>query len=160
MAGAFIRIDIDDREWVRARQGIERLLQDPRALLEDIGEHLQLSADERFERKVGPDGKPWAQVSQGYAERKEAGKATARSGAVRDPSQILQLSRDLRRLTRYQIEGHELLQGSDRVYAATHQFGDPRRGIVARPIYGLSSADDEAIEEMCKEHLQVALRGG
>ncbi|WP_293393386.1 phage virion morphogenesis protein [Nevskia sp.] len=158
MAGAIVDIDLRglltfDQAFAR----IERLLQHPEPLLEDIGEYLLLSVDERFDRREAPDGTPWAPVSEEYAERKAAGKATKRSGAVTDPGNILELTRDLRRLTRYQVDGELLLIGSDREYAATHQFGDPKRGIVARPVYGMSDEDNEEAARLVIEHLTDAV---
>lgn len=119
---------------------------------------LLLSVDDRFDRREAPDGTPWEPVSDEYAKRKAAGKATKRSGVVTDPRNVLELSRDLRRLTRYQVDGEMLLIGSDREYAATHQFGDPKRGISARPIYGLSDEDREEIGQLVVEHLDDAVR--
>ena len=157
MAGAYVRLDINDQQWQRAKRAIEQLLRDPEPMLIDIGEHLQLSTDERFDQRVTPEGVPWAPVSSGYAQAKRTGEATQRSGAVRDPNQILQLTRDMRRLTRYQVSATDLQFGSDREYAATHQFGDPRRNIPARKWLGLSAEDREAVEEIAAEHLQLAV---
>ncbi|MCX7061380.1 MAG: phage virion morphogenesis protein [Gammaproteobacteria bacterium] len=159
MAGAILNLDLRGLQtFDQAVTRIEQLLRYPEPLLTDIGEALLLSVDERFERREDPDGIPWEPVSDKYAGRKSAGKATKRSGAVTDPGNILELTRDLRRLTRYQVDGETLLIGSDRVYAATHQFGDPKRGIPARPVYGLSDDDREEIGQLVIEHLDDAVR--
>lgn len=159
MAGAILNLDLRGLQtFDQAVTRIEQLLRYPEPLLTDIGEALLLSVDERFERREDPDGMPWEPVSDKYAGRKSAGKATKRSGAVTDPGNILELTRDLRRLTRYQVDGETLLIGSDRVYAATHQFGDSKRGIPARPVYGLSDDDREEIGQLVIEHLDDAVR--
>lgn len=160
MAGAIVDIDLRGLLTVdQAFERIERLLQHPEPLLTDVGEHLLLSVDDRFDRREAPDGTPWEQpVSPEYAKRKASGKATKRSGAVTDPGSLLELTRDLRRLTRYQVDGEALLIGSDREYAATHHFGDPERGIPARPIYGLSDEDRQEIGRLVVEHLDDAVR--
>lgn len=159
MAGAIVDLDLRGLLTVdQAFARIEHLLRYPEPLLTDIGEALLLSVDERFERREAPDGTPWEPVSDAYAKRKAAGRATKRSGAVTDPGNVLELTRDLRRLTRYQVDGESLLIGSDREYAATHQFGDEKRGIPARPIYGLSDEDREEIGHLVIEHLDDAVR--
>lgn len=157
MAGAHVKFTLNEREWEKAQRNLDRLLADPYDLLVDIGEHLLLSTDEQFERQIDPEGRPWERVSDRYASRKEQRKVTRRAGAVSDSRQVLQLTRDMRRLVRYQVDGHELLQGSDRIYAATHQFGDPSRNIPERRWLGLSTDDDEAIEELLVDHLERAV---
>lgn len=156
---AFIRIDIDDREWLKAQRGVERLLSNPSTMLTDMGEHLQLSTDQRFDRKMTPDGQPWPSVSPEYAKRKAAGQATRRSGALRDPAAILQLTRDMRRLTRYQVEGTELQFGSDRPYARAQNEGNPRQNLPARRWLGLSAEDEVELEAIARDHLQAAIDG-
>lgn len=159
MAGAIVDLDLRGLlTFDQAVTRIEQLLRHPEPLLTDIGEALLLSVDDRFDRREAPDGMPWEPVSDAYAKRKAAGRASKRSGAVTDPGNILELTRDLRRLTRYQVDGETLLIGSDREYAATHQFGDPKRGIPARPIYGLSDEDREEIGHLVIDHLDDAVR--
>jgi len=154
MAGALIELDlrqIADISAVLARY--ERLLAAPGPLLDDIGQHLVNTTDERFDQREGPDGTPWQPVSGRYARRKEAGRATKRSGAVTDPGKVLELTRDLRRLIRHQVVGDELQVGSDRPYAATHQCG--RGGIPARPFLGVSPEDEREIGRIALHYLQL-----
>ena len=55
------------------------------------------------------------------------------------------------------ISGASVEVGSNLVYAATHQFGDPDRRIPARPYLGLS-ADDERDIEALKNRVVADLR--
>jgi phage gpG-like protein len=55
---------------------------------------------------------------------------------------------------RYQVSSDGLSFGTDRVYGATHQFGDPERNIPERPFLGVSSDDEREILEILSEYLQ------
>jgi phage gpG-like protein len=46
--------------------------------------------------------------------------------------------------------------GSDREYAAAQNFGTLKQNLPARQWLGLSSDDDEATEDIAKQHLQMA----
>lgn len=154
MAGAMIRLDIG--QVAQAQQAIERyerLVAEPGVLLDTIGQHLVNTTEERFDRREAPDGTPWEPVSDEYAKRKLANRATKRSGAVTDPAQILELTRDLRRGIRHQVAGTEVNVGSDREYAASHQFG--RGGIPARPFLGISEEDEREIAIIFRKYLQL-----
>ena len=158
MAGAKYRIELDDEVLRRTLRELPERATNLAPALKDIGEHLQESTDRRFDRRESPDGTPWDPVSERYARRKQRGKAapSGRSGDRR-PENVLELTRDMRTTLRYQILGDELLFGSDRVYAATHQFGDGSRNIPARPFLGLSDENNESIRDILNDHLQSAL---
>ena len=59
---------------------------------------------------------------------------------------------------RYHATTDRLEFGTDRKYGATHQFGDPRRNIPARPFLGLSDDDHREVLDILQEHLRDALR--
>ncbi|MGY0523026.1 phage virion morphogenesis protein, partial [Pseudomonas aeruginosa] len=82
-------------------------LGDPSVLLQDIGELLLNIHRHRFRAQVSPDGTPWQPLSPAYLRRKRKNR-----------DKILTLDGHLRNLLRYQVEGNELLFGSDRPYAA------------------------------------------
>jgi phage gpG-like protein len=44
--------------------------------------------------------------------------------------------------------------GTDKVYGATHQFGDATRNITARPFLGVSDEDETAILDIVNEWLK------
>jgi phage virion morphogenesis protein len=81
--------------------------------LHEVAEEVLLPSTEgRFKRMVEPTATPWAPLSPEYARRKK-----------RNADKILTLYGDLRGSFRYQIEGNELEFGTDKEYAAIHQFG-------------------------------------
>lgn len=183
MAGARIRIELDDTE---ARLGLERLvarMRDPRPVLDEIGSYLVTSTIRRFEREVGPDGIRWPKSRR--AER-EGGQTLTDTGRLR--------ASITHRLTPDAVE-----VGTNVVYAAIHQFGGAirreartqvlafrargrgfasrrstrarRAGAVrvafaqigahdidmpARPFLGLDDRDREAILRIVERHLEAA----
>ncbi|WP_198321702.1 MULTISPECIES: phage virion morphogenesis protein [Methylococcus] len=60
MAGAFIKIEVDDREVRERLEDLRRLMGDLEPVLHDIGTHLERSHRQRFERSEAPDGSKWA----------------------------------------------------------------------------------------------------
>lgn len=148
MAGASTRID--DREVLDALKRLERAGGDLTAAFTVIGEKLLRTHKERFSQQRDPEGKPWAPLSPGYRARKK-----------RNQDKILVLYGYLSGLLRYQVGagGTRLELGTDRVYGATHQFGDPRRNIPARPFIGLSDDDRRMILEVVQDHHRRALGG-
>lgn len=152
MAEVIIDLDLRGLRAVHDVYGrLERLVQNPAPLLSDLGEYLTLSTDERFDRHEAPDGTPWAAVSDEYADRKLKGRATKRSGAVTDPTKVLELTRDLRRLLRYSVEADQLILGSDRPYAGRHQKN--------RPFLGISKEDEAEIGRLVIDHISDAFTG-
>lgn len=141
MAGAsdLIRIDYDD---AAVRQSLKKLLDklgNLKPVFQDIGESLLISHRERFERAISPDGIPWAELSPDYQKRKR-----------RNRDKILVLDGWLRQL-HYIANDAELDLGTDRIYGATHQFGDPARNIPARPFLGLDEAERATVLDLLEE---------
>lgn len=87
-------------------------LGDPELLLRDMGEYLMIAHDKRFASQSAPDGTPWQALSPAYARRKK-----------KNQNKILVLDGYLKNTLRYQVTGNELAFGTNRVYAAIHQFG-------------------------------------
>jgi phage virion morphogenesis protein len=148
MAGASIRID--DREVLEALKRLEQAGGDLTAAFSTIGEKLLRSHRERFNQQRDPEGKPWAPLSPKYRARKK-----------RNQDKTLVLYGYLSSLLRYQVGagGTRLELGTDRVYGATHQFGDPKRNIPARPYLGLTDDDRRMILEVFNDHHRRALEG-
>lgn len=145
MAGVTIGLSVNAGPAVEALNDLLRRGGDLEPALADIGETLLNSTRARFERQQAPDGSPWEPLDPKYQARKE-----------RNAGKILILEGDLFSLLRYQVEGDELRVGTDRIYGATHQFGDDSRGIPARPFLGLCDEDDEAIAEILQDYLAEA----
>lgn len=131
MAGAssLIKIDYNDADVQAALKKLLAKLGSLEPVFRDIGESLLISHRERFDRAVSPDGVPWPDLSPAYQQRKR-----------RNRDKILVLDGWLRQLN-YAASGTELRIGTDRIYGATHQFGDPSRNIPARPFLGLDDAE-------------------
>lgn len=112
MAGASITLDIDDREVLDALNALARRGSDLRPALQEIGEQLVQSTKDRFAEQKAPDGTRWEELSPKYQARKK-----------KNQDLILVLNGYLVDSIRYQANAEELRVGSDRKYAAAHQFG-------------------------------------
>lgn len=145
MAGTHIHIDTNAEEIL---DKFARLATAPeeRTLYADIGEYLDLATRHRFEIEVAPDGTPWEALDPEYQARKP-----------RRQDQILVLDAFLRDQMSYSAAAGSVDFGSNRIYAATHHYGDPARGIPERPLLGVSEDDERHILELATEHLQAAI---
>lgn len=140
-----IKIEIFGTEEASGRLlAIKRLAGNLEEVFGDVGEHLLTSTRERFDLQVDPEGHRWLPLSEAWLDRKRR--------EDKNPEKILVYEGDMRRYLRYQIEDDELAFGSDRVYAAAHQFA-----IGPRPWLGISHADEDAIEALLHKHFKKAL---
>lgn len=110
MAGARIELDHKEASVALARAGV--VLADLKPLWRDFGEYLQIAHRQRFRDQVSPEGNQWQALSPRYLARKRKNK-----------DKILRLDGYLANTLRYEVGAQELLFGSDRKYAAIHQFG-------------------------------------
>lgn len=141
MAGSFVEITVADAEIRQALEQLQAKLGDLTPVFRDLGEALKISHRERFSRGVGPDGQPWPELSPGYRATKKKNK-----------DKKLVLDGWLREL-HYQAAPDALRIGTDRLYGATHQFGDPARHIPARPFLGLDEAEQAHVLDVLAEWL-------
>lgn len=146
MAGTSVRIEAENLD--RVLDAFTRLAGAPaeRTLYADIGEYLDLATRERFELEVAPDGTPWEALDPEYQARKK-----------KRADQILVLDTYLRDQMSYDAQPGSVDFGSSRIYAATHHYGDPDRGIPERPILGISDDDETHILKLAREHLEDAI---
>lgn len=108
MTGARLDVSMDD---AAIRAGFGRLSTALRgSALKAIAVGLVEETQSRFERGAGPDGAAWAGLNPAYA-------------AIKRGPGILRESRMLQRSVTSQVSGNRILVGSNRVYAAVHQFG-------------------------------------
>lgn len=147
MAGVTINITAHDEALRAALRKLSGAVLDLRPAFQDIGNKLITIHHERFRAQRSPDGTPWAPLSPAYRARKAKNKDL-----------ILVLRGYLRDMPRYQVSATALEFGIDRIYGATHQFGDPSRHIPARPFLGLSPADRTTVLGILNRHLAAALR--
>lgn len=149
MSGSSLKLDIhySQREATDALRRLAVAGGDMEPAFRDIGEALLNSHQERFERQESPDGDRWEPLSDRYLARKKKNR-----------DKILILEGDLRDLLRYQASQDALELGTDRIYGASHQFGDDSRGIPARPFLGLSDDDQQIVLDILSDHLKSALK--
>ena len=113
MAGVHFTIDVTSLErFIAAIQDLQG--EGGRAMLGDMGEYLLTAHHKRFDAEVSPDGVPWAPLSPRYKKQKDR----KRPGVKK-----LVYDNFLKGTLRYQVQSGELLFGSNREYAAIHQFG-------------------------------------
>lgn len=187
MAGAMLKVEVDDSRSGAALTELAERLEDIRVPLLDIAEYLHQSTDDRFRKQVSPDGAPWAPLAASTIAKKKSSQILRQDGVLQDT-------------IRHRVSGDELELGSDRPYAAIHQFGGKieqaarsqqvyfkhkggevgnrfvkkrlsnfaqwvTRGATstempARPFLGLSSADDTEILAIVSDYLFEPLAVG
>ncbi|KAF3999057.1 phage virion morphogenesis protein [Glaciimonas immobilis] len=113
MAGSTFEFTFDSQRATASLGKAYRALTNPAELQRDIGEYLLRSTRNRFNEQAAPDGTAWEALSSRYKNRKRKNK-----------DKILTLDGYLRGAgLRYQLDGADVLMGSNRPYAAIHQFG-------------------------------------
>ncbi len=154
MAGAMLDVTLDTSQVGKALDDLADRLGDLTTPLNDIGEYLQISTDDRFRQKVAPDGSPWAPLSPVTLARKKGSGILREKGTLQDT-------------LRKQVTSTELAFGTDRPYGAVHQFGQkkgasgktgkgqsiPWGDIPAREYLGLSSDDEAEVLLIIQEYL-------
>lgn len=159
MAGAMLDVTLDASQIGSALEELARRLGDLTTPFNDIGEYLHQSADERFQRKVAPDGSPWAPLSAVTLAKKKGTGILREKGTLQDT-------------LRKQVTTTELAFGTDRPYGAVHQFGQkkgasgsskgrpiPWGDIPARPYLGLSSDDETEVVLIIHDYLMEPIKG-
>ena len=140
MAGT--RLTIDTRELDRLQASVRLMassVRDISTLMPRLGEYLQRSTQDRFKTQTDPEGGTWAVLQPHTLKRKKHNR-----------NKILTERGYLRKHIYYQVTSPNRVEVfSDRVYAATHQFG--RGNIPARPFLGLSSKDRDEIGAIVRD---------
>lgn len=133
----------------RVARYLDRLAQfDVEPLLEGLGAEVESQTRRRIQSdKTSPSGEPWAAWSPQYAETRHAGQS------------LLQSLGPLLNSVSYQVQGNSVLVGSPMVYAATHNFGDPERGIPQREFLGVEGQDFEDLVGICEDYLEALTNG-
>jgi len=159
MAGAMLDVTVDDSLVGKALEELVHRLGDLTTPFNDIGEYLHQSTDDRFSKKVAPDGSPWAPLSAVTLARKKGTGILREKGTLQDT-------------LRKQVTSTELAFGTDRPYGAVHQFGQkkgasgsakghpiPWGDIPARPYLGLSAEDETEVLFIIHEYLLEPVSG-
>lgn len=110
MAG--VTLEFDNAAALAAIQAAADAMGDPEPMLHDMGQYLLASTADRFKSQSAPDGSAWQALSPRYQRSKRKNR-----------DKILTLDGYLGGHLAFQVNGGELLVGSNRKYAAIHQFG-------------------------------------
>ncbi len=169
MAGASITAHLDATQAQQQLQRAAAAWGNPVPILRVIGAGLARNTRNRFDLGTDPDGHPWEALNPAY----EAGKTGP--GILRESG----MRGGLQGSITFDVAGRELAVGSNKIYAAVHQFGaviKPRNGphlvfrlagalvkarqvtIPARPYLGIGDADEETVLEVAEAFLARAMR--
>ena len=168
MTGAVIEVKIDDTTAAKAFADMARVISDPQPVLRAIGTGLVQVTQDRFESATDPDGNAWADLNPLYASTKR-GPGILRESAMRG---------GLMASITYETSADAVQVGTNKIYAAVHQFGAtivPKEApalifriggklvwarsvtIPARPFLGIGSDDEEMILDVVEGALARAL---
>ena len=161
-----IDIQYDDRAVRQALADLRRASTHLRPAMQQIAGALESAVEDAFEREQSPDRTPWAALRSSTQARRTKRKSW--------PGRILDESggRGLVGSITSSADATTAVAGTNKVYAATHQFGArkgefgrTRRGhpipwgdIPARPFLGRSAALDAEILDIVSQHFAAALR--
>lgn len=121
-------------------------------LLRGIGQALELSTRERWDKETDPAGNKWQPLKASTLKRK---------AKKRKPLKILLQDDQLRFTIGHKVESATLIVGSPQKYSAIHQQGGPagrknkRFKMTARPFLGISKQDETDILDEIKLHLRL-----
>ena len=163
-----IEIEFNDAEVTQALRRVAARLSDLTPLMQEIGELLVATTEQRFKDGKSPEGLAWAPKSEVTVERQK------RSPDGYDP-RLLFWKGTLASGIHAEIRPDQVAVGSPMIYAATMQFGAaqgafgafigrdklgrdhfhhiPWGDIPARPFLGISDGDRDAILGIAREYL-------
>ena len=131
MAGIDFGIDVEGIDRLNAALAkLTQGAQDKRNLLSALGGMIEDQAKARIEREqASPGGTLWPDWSSEYAKTRHGNNALLQNeGHLFDSIQSL-------------ISDDQVEIGTNLIYAATHQYGDLRRGIPQREFMGISGSN-------------------
>ncbi|QLB15881.1 phage virion morphogenesis protein [Mannheimia granulomatis] len=155
-----VNIELDISQLSRLiDKAVERLSR-PKLMFAEMGEELLAIHFARFTAQKAPNGTPWQPLKDWYRESKK-----------KNADKILTLDGHLSGTLRYQASDTGVVFGSDRPYAAIHQFGGtiatknakalnvqgrPVKSVTipARPWLGLSADDEQRLIDIARKHLK------
>ena len=144
-----MKIHLSDN-WSKRLDRIRSNLDDMEPAWKLVGEFMKNRViKDCFGKNQSPDGRPWAKWSPQYRGRMEKrGKGS---------NKILQDSGELRKIT-YQAFKDHVIVGTNKEYAAAHQFGIRANtrwgGLPARPFLGFTEQDKVKAREILMRHIK------
>lgn len=148
MAGATGIYTLDDTELKAILSRMEGAIKDLTPVMHPFGEYMLMRTEERFDAEETPEGVPWEPLSEITVARKRKRNKI---------DKILQQDGFLK-LVNYEA-GHDGLElGSNRIYAAIHQFGgeagrNKSVTIPQREFLGFNDEDIKEFEETVKDFI-------
>lgn len=142
-----IQIEISGLERLQDRLAAIADLKSDHDFLDAIGAEIESQTHRRIrEEKTAPDGQKWPKWSDDYAATRHGGHSLLMGHGELDDS------------IQFDVDGDEVLVGSNLIYAAIHQFGGAEVGIPipARPYLGLSPENLEDLEAVIDDFIQEA----
>lgn len=164
-----ISLELDDRELKRALDSLSARLSDMAPVMHRIAQVMDEGARKHFEEERGPDGQKWKPLAEAtllaHMRRASPGGLLTKRGntkakAVKALAQkkiLLEHGRLSHELGR-EVTSMSAMLTSIQPYAATHQFGDEKRKIPARPFFGFSDAMTDTIKGTVTDYIAEALR--
>jgi phage virion morphogenesis protein len=164
-----VTVTVDTAEVTAALDRLVKLGADPSPALKNVGVHLVQSTQERFQQEKAPDGSAWPALDPDYRAGKR-GPGILREAGMRG---------GLMGSITWSLQGQRLTVGTNKVYAAIHQFGGTikpktqpalifRIGgrlafarqvtLPARPFLGVSAEDAAEIQAIFEDFAEMATR--
>lgn len=140
-----IDITFDDRVVQQRLAALSEAGADLTPAMREIAGHLRDGVNESFAGETSPAGKAWTPLKPATVRDRRR----KRYGA----GPILERSGDLGSRVLADWDDTSAVAGTNVIYAATHHFGDPRRGIPARPFLGVSGDARDAVWQAIVDHL-------
>lgn len=110
MTGARITVGFNDQDTVTRLRRLGALMVNTTPMMRAVGVVLVRNTEDRFDSSKAPDGTPWVALNPAYA-------------AIKRGPRILVASGMLRRSITFAAGQNNVVIGSNRIYAAVHQFG-------------------------------------
>lgn len=165
-----IRLELDDRELKQALDKLAARAANMAPVMYRIAQAMDEGTRQHFADERGPDGQKWKPLADStllaHMRRASPGgiltkRGNTRAKAVKALAQkkILldhgRLSHELGR----EVSSMSAMLTSVQPYAGTHQFGDDKRNIPARPFFGFSEAIVANIKGAVTDYIAEALAG-
>lgn len=169
MAGATLEVRLEATQAAAQLRSAAEAWGQPGPILRAIGVGLARNTRERFDQGMDPGGHPWAELNPAY-EMGKKGPGILRESGMRG---------GLQGSITFDVAGHEVAIGTNKIYGAIHQFGGtirPKRGpylvfrlagalvktrevtIPARPYLGIGDEDEDTILDVAEAFLTRAAR--
>ncbi|MDO5625019.1 MAG: phage virion morphogenesis protein [Pseudomonadota bacterium] len=157
------QIIVDDEKAQRWFGELLRRGSDLRPVMDDIGEMLLVSTQERFRSGIAPDGQPWAALADGSGRSPLFATGTLHSLIAPHPiPDGIELVASAKQ-ARWHQEGTDpyVIEPKQKQALAWPGGPGPRKrvnhpGLKARPFMGISAEDERSIEERVTQWLALA----